>query len=127
MMGVAQWDIDTPITKGSNAILALSDSFSKTSNCEFSCIHCGKCVSVCPMRLMPLYFAQFSEQQDYGMCEKFNIMSCVECGTCAYTCPGGVPIVQYVRAAKAKINEIKRAKQAAAAAAEQPQKEEVKK
>ena len=123
MMGAAQWDINTPITKGTNAILALSESFSKTSNCEFACIHCGKCVSACPMRLMPLYLAQFAEQQDYAMCEKFNILSCVECGTCAYTCPGGVPIVQYVRATKPKIIEMNKARQAAAAAANEGKKE----
>lgn len=116
MMGMAQWDIGTPITKGTNAILAISDSFTRGYEKNYSCIHCGKCVSKCPMHLMPLYLAQFAAQGDYGMCESFNITSCVECGTCAYVCPGGVPIVQFIRMTKAKINEEKRARQAALSA-----------
>ncbi|MBQ9117156.1 MAG: electron transport complex subunit RsxC [Clostridia bacterium] len=116
MMGMAQWDINSPITKGTNAILALSEKFTRPYDPNYACIHCGKCVSVCPMHLMPLYLAQFSEQSDLEMCEKFNLMSCVECGTCAYICPGSVPIVQFVRMTKAKINEEKRRQQALAAA-----------
>lgn len=129
MMGMAQWDINAPITKGTNAILALSEKFTRPYDPDFSCIHCGKCVSVCPMHLMPLYLAQFGEQGDLEMCNKFNVMSCVECGTCAYICPGSVPIVQFVRMTKGKINEEKRRQQALAAAAEaeKAKKEEEKK
>ena len=125
-MGMAQWDINTPTTKGTNAILALSEQFTRPYDPDFACIHCGKCVSACPMHLMPLYLAQFSMQGDLAMCEKFNLMSCVECGTCAYICPGSVPIVQFVRMTKAKINEEKRRQQALAAAAEAAKTEEKK-
>ena len=128
MMGMAQWDIGTPTAKGTNAILALSEKFIRDYDPNYACIHCGKCVSACPMHLMPLYMAQFAEQGDIEMCNKFNIMSCVECGTCAYVCPGRVPIVQFVRMTKAKINEEKRRQQAieAAAKAENEKKEEKK-
>ncbi len=105
MMGVAQWDEHTPVTKGTNAVLAFSKSFAKEPKTPFSCLHCGKCVGVCPMHLMPLYLAQFSKNQDHEMCTKFNIMSCVECGSCAYICPGKVPIVQFIRMEKAKMRE----------------------
>lgn len=116
MMGFAQWDIDTPITKGTNAVLALSDRLTRDFDPTYACIHCGRCVSACPMHLMPLYLAQFAAEGDHAMCESFHIMSCVECGSCAYTCPGAVPIVQFIRMTKAKINEEKRARQAAIAA-----------
>ena len=116
MMGVAQWDINAPVTKGTNGILAFSEKFAPKAKDPYACLHCGKCVSVCPMHLMPLYLAQFAKKVDYEMCEKFGIMSCVECGSCAYVCPGHVPIVQFVRMTKAKINEEKRAKAAAKAA-----------
>lgn len=116
MMGVAQWDINAPVTKGTNGILAFSEKFAPRVKDPYACLHCGKCVSVCPMHLMPLYLAQFAKKADYETCEKFGIMSCVECGSCAYVCPGHVPIVQFVRMTKAKINEEKRAKAAALAA-----------
>ncbi len=105
MMGVAQWDINTSVTKGTNAVLALSKKVSPPPKDAFACMHCGKCVGVCPMHLMPLYLAQFAKNENYEMCNKFNIMSCVECGSCSYTCPGKVPIVQFIRMTKAKMRE----------------------
>ncbi len=116
MMGVAQWDIGAPVTKGTNGILAFTEKTAHRYEDPYACLHCGKCVSVCPMHLTPLYLAQFAKNSDYEMCEKFGIMSCVECGSCAYICPGHVPIVQFVRMTKAKINEEKRAKASALAA-----------
>lgn len=101
MMGSAQWDYNAVVMKNTSAILVLSD---KDKNESFpTCIHCGKCVSVCPMHLMPNYLATYSKTDNSEMAEKFNILSCVECGTCTYICPGNVPIVQYIRTQKGKI------------------------
>lgn len=125
MMGVAQWDMSTPVTKGTNAILALSDKFVKEPSLPFSCLHCGKCLTVCPMHLMPLYLAQHSKNKDFEACEKLNVMSCVECGSCAYICPGRVPLVQFMRMAKGAVGDKRRAA-AAAAQAQQKQQEEKK-
>ena len=99
-MGMAQWDINTPVIKGTAAILALSEDLKNESG---SCIHCGKCVGVCPMHLTPNYISMFSSHDKYDMCEKYNCMSCVECGSCTYNCPANVPIVQYIRKAKAAV------------------------
>lgn len=116
MMGVAQWDMNSPVSKGTNAILAFSEEFANRPGKTYSCIHCGRCLRACPMRLMPLYMADFAQIRDHESCEKLNIMSCVECGSCSYVCPGRVPLVQFFRTTKAKINEEKRAKQLALAA-----------
>lgn len=105
MMGMAQWDINTPVIKGTSAILALSESPGSNPG---ECIHCGKCVGVCPMRLTPNYLALFSSHEKYDKCEEINCMSCVECGCCTYNCPGNVPIVQYIRKAKVAVNEKRR-------------------
>jgi len=102
MMGMAQWDLNTPVIKGTSAILALSEDVKGDSG---TCLHCGKCVGVCPMHLTPNYLAVFSSHGKFDMCESFNCMSCVECGCCTYNCPGNVPIVQHIRKAKAAINE----------------------
>lgn len=101
MMGLAQWDRDSVIMKNTSALLFLSD---KTQDNEIgSCIHCGRCVGVCPMHLMPNYLAQFSSAKDNENAEKFGVLSCVECGSCTYICPGNVPIVQYIRSSKGEI------------------------
>ncbi len=101
MMGAAQWDMNAVVMKNTSALLCLSDK--TQSNVEGSCIHCGKCVGVCPMHLMPNYLAAFSKKDDRDTAKQFNILSCVECGSCTYICPGNVPIVQYIRTCKGYI------------------------
>ena len=113
-MGAAQWDYNAVVMKNTSAILVFSDKHKNYA--QPACIHCGKCVSVCPMHLMPNYLAQFSKDGNDEMAEEFNILSCVECGCCTYTCPGSVPIVQYIRTEKGKILAAK--KKAAAKAKE---------
>lgn len=103
MMGQAQWDKDAPVTKGTSAILVLSEDFEVKSVRESACIRCGRCVSNCPMHLMPNYLALFSAHEEFENAEKYGIMSCVECGTCSWGCPGNVPIVQQIRVAKGEI------------------------
>ncbi len=115
MMGSSQWDYNSVIMKNTSAILVLSDEDSHTILENAACIHCGKCVSVCPMHLMPNYLAAFSKADNTEMCEKFGIMSCVECGCCTYTCPGRVPIVQHIRNKKAQITAYRRRMAAQAA------------
>nr|MBQ4320182.1 electron transport complex subunit RsxC [Clostridia bacterium] len=117
MMGSAQWDIDTPVIKGTNGIIALSKKQTETIPETAACIRCGRCVGVCPMHLMPTYFAAYAAAGELEMCEKFDVMSCVECGACSYVCPGSVPIVQYNRMAKAKLREMKQTMQTAREAA----------
>lgn len=116
MMGAAQWDYNSVIMKNTSAILVFSEEKDRTIVENASCIHCGKCVSVCPMHLMPNYLAAFSKADNDEMCEKFNLMSCVECGCCTYICPGRVPIVQHIRNKKAQIVALR--KKMAAQAAE---------
>ena len=116
MMGAAQWDYNSVIMKNTSAILVFSEEKDRTIVENASCIHCGKCVSVCPMHLMPNYLAAFSKADNDEMCEKFNLKSCVECGCCTYNCPGRVPIVQHIRNKKAQIVALR--KKLAAQAAE---------
>lgn len=101
MMGFAQWDENAPVVKGTASILCFKKENKKLAT--ENCIHCGKCVGSCPMRLMPLYFASFVKLGDFDSCREFDVLSCVECGCCTYQCPGNVPIVQYIRTAKGKL------------------------
>ncbi len=109
MMGAAQLSLDIPVMKSTSAVLAFSGG-EETFDEEPICIHCGKCVRVCPMNLMPNYINMFAKRNDFAQCEKLNVMDCIECGCCAYECPGKLFLVQTMRMAKAKIMDKNRLK-----------------
>ncbi len=113
MMGIAQWKMYAPTTKGTSAVIVFSDMNRKRFSTTPSCIHCGRCVGHCPMHLMPNYLVAFAKDGQLDKCKQFDILGCVECGSCSYDCPADVPIVQTIRAAKGKILEEMRAQKAA--------------
>lgn len=102
MMGVAQWQADVPVTKGSNCVLTLSKAEVFAQD-NAHCIRCGRCVGVCPMRLMPLYLYEYERRSDVELMQKMNLLDCIECGCCAYICPAGIPLVQSFRTGKQKL------------------------
>ena len=114
MMGLAVFDMQNPVTKGTTGILAFSEKHIYEQHSE--CIRCGKCVSGCPMRLFPSYLASFAKKGDLAMCEKYDVFSCVECGCCTYICPAGTPIVQHIKTAKGRITEKRRKTETTASA-----------
>ena len=99
MMGVAQFDLSVPVIKGTNAVTILGWN-NKFAAPESHCIRCGKCMEVCPMRLMPLLMHKASRKGDLQELKALNLMDCIECGCCAYTCPATIPLVQSFRAGK---------------------------
>lgn len=121
MMGHSQYDIHTPVVKGTAAVLVFAEE-EKAKIRPAHCIRCGRCVANCPMRLMPLYLTRYAKAEDWANAERYGVMSCVECGSCTYICPGNMPLVSYIRIAKGKIGEINR-KKAALAAAQAAEKE----
>ena len=69
------------------------------------CLRCGKCVSVCPMRLQPLYMYRFTNANRVDELQRLNILDCIECGSCAFTCPGKLPLVERFRKGKQMVRE----------------------
>ena len=67
------------------------------------CIRCGRCVPVCPMRLLPPYLNSYARNEDWEMCEKYGALQCVECGCCGYVCPAKSPVLDRIRKAKKEI------------------------
>ena len=110
MMGVAQYSIDVPVYKATNAVLAFSGDEDKTDKFP-TCIKCGKCVGVCPMRLMPVYLNMYAGKNMFTQLEENGINDCMECGSCAYICPARIPLVQTFKAAKQKLADDKKLRQ----------------
>lgn len=67
---------------------------------ERPCIHCGRCVMVCPMKLVPIAIERFSRNGNIEKLDQMGVTVCMECGCCAYSCPAQRPLVQYMRMAK---------------------------
>ena len=106
MMGVAQSDLNVPVVKATNSILCLlKDQNGAAENPV--CLRCGKCVSVCPMRLQPLYMYRYVNAGRLEELERLHIMDCMECGSCAFTCPGKLPLVERFRKGKKMLKEAK--------------------
>ncbi len=104
MMGVAQSDLSVPVVKATNSILCLlKDENGAAENPV--CLRCGKCVTVCPMKLQPLYMYRFANAKRVDELVRLNIMDCMECGCCAFTCPGKLPLVERFRVGKQLVRE----------------------
>lgn len=114
MMGNAQHDLSVPIIKGTNALLALSKKEDKSVENPV-CIRCGKCISVCPMRLMPIYMQIYERRDDLEKLRELNVTDCIECGACSYICPGRLYLTQSFKTAKTKLAARAKAEQAKAA------------
>ena len=95
--------------KGTGAVLALTDD-DIGKKVSTNCTRCGKCVQVCPMRLMPTIIDRYCDRFDPEMLEKYNIFDCIECGACTFICPARKDPLQKIRVAKGKITAIKKAK-----------------
>ena len=106
MMGVAQSDLSAPVVKATNSVLCLlKDQNGAAENPV--CLRCGKCVSVCPMRLQPLYMYRYVNAGRLEELERLHITDCMECGSCAFTCPGKLPLVERFRKGKKMLKEAK--------------------
>ncbi|MDE7354281.1 MAG: electron transport complex subunit RsxC [Acetatifactor sp.] len=96
MMGVAMFDLNVPVTKTSTALLGLSrdDVFAMEPG---PCINCGRCVEVCPGRVIPSRLADYAEHFDEEAFLENHGMECCECGCCSFICPARRPLTQEIK------------------------------
>ena len=104
MMGFECSDLDVPIIKGSNGIIAVESTVSE----EEACIKCGRCVDVCPMELLPLYYPKYVEEENWTAMNGKNVRDCIECRCCEYICSSKIPLVKSIKTGKIKLAEMAR-------------------
>jgi len=112
LRGVAQFDPEGPITKGTDGLFLQKG---KQVFCyeDVACIGCGQCVKVCPMKIpvnmmtRNCEFARIQEALDY------DLGSCIECGLCSYVCTARRPLLQYIQFAKKEYEKAERERQSA--------------
>jgi len=111
MMGFAQHSLETPTTKTTSGLVALAPG-DLTAFASTPCISCSRCVTACPMKLLPCELSQILEAEDYAAAEALNVLDCIECGCCAFECPSRRPLVQHMRRGKARAMARRRAEEA---------------
>ena len=109
MMGNAQMDVNYPITRQNNGLLAFTDKYCKELE-PGPCIHCGRCVNACPAGLSPVNILDAYEKYDAERLDTLMADLCIGCGTCSYVCPASRPLTQTTNLAKAFLNTEKRRK-----------------
>ena len=103
MMGIPQTELDVPVMKATNGIIACETDHTAA----VECIKCGRCADVCPMELFPLYFARYVETGNIQGLKEQNIMDCMECRCCEYICSSKIPLVTKIREGKAAVRGMK--------------------
>lgn len=104
MMGLAIVNTDLPVLKQNNAILAFDKNDAEFKK-QTDCIRCGSCAAACPLSLTPTNIVRATKAKDYDTMKRIGVNVCMECGSCAYSCPAGIPLVQYMKLAKAVLRE----------------------
>ena len=99
MMGFAIDRTDVGIMKQNNAILFFGSREARVPE-ESVCIHCGRCLQVCPMRLVPTGIDSAARAQDTEELARYHVNDCIECGCCTYTCPAKRFLTQSIRTGK---------------------------
>ncbi|WP_124067956.1 electron transport complex subunit RsxC [Clostridium sp. E02] len=93
MMGQALFHMDIPVTKTSSALTCLTTD-EVAINAPTACIRCGRCVTVCPSRVIPQMMMDAAESSDMDKFLKLDGMECCECGCCTFICPAKRPLTQ---------------------------------
>ena len=102
MMGIKAVDLGAPVTKSVNGIIAVDQTRPNPS----PCIKCGRCVDVCPMELLPLYFPFYAAKNDWEGMKAKDVVKCVECGCCDFICPSKIAIREAIKTGKKAIEAV---------------------
>ena len=102
MMGIAVPDLEQPVLKNTNAVLAMSEADAVLPE-PTACIRCGRCIRHCPLRLMPSHIVAAYEAGNMERLAELKVNLCMECGCCSFGCPAHRPLVQTNKLAKAKL------------------------
>ena len=107
MMGFTVPDPQVPIVKTTNCLLAPSAGELPAPPPAQACIRCGMCAEACPASLLPQQMFWFAQGKEFEKLEQHNLFDCIECGACSWVCPSNIPLVQYYRASKAEILQLR--------------------
>ncbi len=100
VLGQSVYDLDTPVTKATKSLHVMNEDTCPSYTVR-NCIHCGKCLAVCPAALDPARLVSRintikKASTDYPTTEVFR---CEGCGCCSIVCPSRIPLHHIIREA----------------------------
>ena len=104
MMGIALPDLEAPVLKQTNAILAFGKREAKPVK-STACIRCGRCAAACPFSLIPYEIETAFNLKNAEALGALKVNLCMECGSCSYVCPAKRNLAQTNKLAKAMLRE----------------------
>ncbi|MEG2295164.1 MAG: 4Fe-4S dicluster domain-containing protein [Oscillospiraceae bacterium] len=94
MTGFSITDVENEvITRTTEAVLAIKQDSSERN---YSCIGCGKCVDACPENINPYYIFQAIKRNRTSKLGIYNVNKCINCGACSYVCPAKLPLARII-------------------------------
>jgi Na+-translocating ferredoxin:NAD+ oxidoreductase subunit C len=106
MMGLAQANLEAPITKGTTGVVALTRAQVRLPE-TYPCIHCGRCLDACPVFLNPSELGLLAKARHFEEMEQFHLADCMLCGSCSFVCPSNIPLSQLFSFSKLALRRIK--------------------
>ena len=97
MMGMCIPDINMPVLKTTNALLAFDHYDERKPS---ACIRCGRCADVCPLNLMPAEIDKAYRIKDTDDLKALKVLLCMNCGSCTYICPANRKLAETNQLAK---------------------------
>lgn len=104
MMGMCVADLNQPILKNNNAVLAFSRKMAQAPKMS-NCIHCGRCTNACPLGLSAKEIVEGYNVHDVALLNELNTDLCMSCGTCSFVCPAKRPLAPSIALAKIMMKE----------------------
>lgn len=98
MMGISLPNDDLVVSPNLNCVLALYD---KKEELVTQCLRCGKCVEVCPAKLVPVMIKDNINKPE--RLKELRPDRCISCGLCTYVCPARINVREYIKAAKERL------------------------
>lgn len=78
------------VTKTLNSVII--NPYLRRQNEVVPCIGCGKCSSVCPMKLTPTQILFYYNKNEKEELKKLKANLCIKCGLCSYICPSRIDL-----------------------------------